>query len=118
MDETFLKNKFRGQLIVFVCLDGNNQIYHLAFRVVNRETNASIQWFLEKLKGAISEVSNLDFMKDRKTCFSKGILSIFPYAFHNLYIQHLTQKLNDKYKNDTVATLFYIASRTYRKSTF
>ncbi|KAA0066049.1 Ulp1-like peptidase [Cucumis melo var. makuwa] len=42
-------------LIVAVCLDGNNQIYPLAFGVVDRETDDSIQWFLEKLKGAIEE---------------------------------------------------------------
>ncbi|KAA0062480.1 MuDRA-like transposase [Cucumis melo var. makuwa] len=71
MDGTFLKNKYRGQLIVAVCLNGNNQIYHLAFGVVDRETDDSIQWFLEKLKGAIREVPNLDFVTDRKTCFSK-----------------------------------------------
>ncbi|KAL0544384.1 hypothetical protein IC582_019499 [Cucumis melo] len=88
MDGTFLKNKYRGQLIVAVCLNGNNQIYPLAFGVVDRETDDSIQWFLEKLKGAIGEVPNLGFVTDRKTCFAK------------------------------VATLFYNASRTYRESTF
>ena len=66
MDGTFLKNKYWGQLIVFVCLDGNNQIYPLAFGVVDRETDDSIQWFLEKLKGAIGEVPNLGFVTDRK----------------------------------------------------
>ncbi|KAL4018522.1 hypothetical protein IC575_022120 [Cucumis melo] len=118
MDETFLKNKYRGQLIVAVYLDGNNQIYPLAFGVVDRETDDSIQWFLEKLKGAIGEVPNLGFVTDRKTCFAKGILSVFPSAFHDLCVQHLSQNLHDKYKNDTVATLFYNASRTYRESTF
>ncbi|KAL0553631.1 hypothetical protein IC582_007531 [Cucumis melo] len=118
MDGTFLKNKYWGQLIVFVCLDGNNQIYPLAFGVVDRETDDSIQWFLEKLKGAIGEVSNLGFVTDRKSWFSKGISSVFSYAFHDLCVQHLTKNLHDKYKNDTVATLFYYASRTYRESTF
>ncbi|KAL0534590.1 hypothetical protein IC582_028881 [Cucumis melo] len=103
MDGTFLKNKYRGQLIVTVCLD---------------ETDDSIQWFLEKLKGAIREVPNLGFVTDQKTCFAKGISSVFPSAFHGLYVQHLSQNLHDKYKNDTVATLFYNASRTYRESTF
>ncbi|KAL0559016.1 hypothetical protein IC582_003605 [Cucumis melo] len=42
MDGTFLKNKYRGQLIVSVCLDGNNHIYPLVFGVVNRETDDSI----------------------------------------------------------------------------
>ncbi|KAL0536928.1 hypothetical protein IC582_025891 [Cucumis melo] len=118
MDVTFLKNKYRGQLIVFVCFDGNNQIYPLAFRVVDRGTDDSIKWFLEKLKGAIGEVPNLGFVTDRKTCFSKGISSVFPSAFHGLCVQHLTPNLHDKYKNDTVATLFYKASRTYHESTF
>ncbi|KAL0557176.1 hypothetical protein IC582_005694 [Cucumis melo] len=118
MDGTLLKNKYRGQLIVAVCLDGNNQIYPLAFGVVDRETDDSIQWFLEKLKGAIEEVPNLVFVTDRKTCFAKGISSVFPSAFHGLCVQHLSQNLHDKYKNDTVATLFYNASRTYRESTF
>ncbi|KAA0062580.1 MuDRA-like transposase [Cucumis melo var. makuwa] len=118
MDGTFLKNKYRGQLIVAVCLDGNNQTYPLAFGVVDRETDDSIQWFLEKLKGAIGEVPNLGFVTDRKTCFAKGISSVFPSAFHGLCVQHLSQNLHDKYKNDTVATLFYNASRTYRESTF
>ncbi|KAL0548902.1 hypothetical protein IC582_013379 [Cucumis melo] len=118
MDGTFLKNKYRGQLIVAVCLNGNNQIYPLAFGVVDRETDDSIQWFLEKLKGAIGEVPNLGFVTDRKTCFAKGISSVFPSAFHGLCVQHLSQNLHDKYKNDTVATLFYNASRTYRESTF
>ncbi|KAL0546066.1 hypothetical protein IC582_015971 [Cucumis melo] len=75
-------------------------------------------WFLEKLKGAIGEVPNLGFVTDRKTCFAKGISSVFPSAFHGLCVQHLSQNLHDKYKNDTVATLFYNASRTYRESTF
>ncbi|TYK18905.1 MuDRA-like transposase [Cucumis melo var. makuwa] len=118
MDGTFLKKKYRGQLIVAVCLDGNNSIYPLAFGVVDRETDDSIQWFLEKLKGAIGEVSNLGFVTDRKTCFSKDISSVFPSPFHGLCVQHLTQNLHDKYKNDTVVTLFYNASRTYRESTF
>ncbi|KAL0541690.1 hypothetical protein IC582_021745 [Cucumis melo] len=118
MDGTFLKNKYRGQLIVAVCLDGNNQIYPLAFGVVDRETDDSIQWFLEKLKGAIGEVLNLGFVTDRKTCFAKGISSVFPSAFNDLCVQHLSQNLHDKYKNDTVATLFYNASRTYCESTF
>ncbi|KAA0038423.1 MuDRA-like transposase [Cucumis melo var. makuwa] len=84
MDETFLKNNYRGQLIVAVCLDG--------------------------------EVPNLGFVTDRKTCFSKGISSVFPSAFHDLCVQHLTQNFHDKYKNDTVAT--YNGSITYRELTF
>ncbi|KAA0060673.1 MuDRA-like transposase [Cucumis melo var. makuwa] len=110
MDRTFFKNKYRRQSIVAVCLDGNNKIYPLAFGVVDRETDDSIQWFLEKLKGAIGEVPNLGLVTDRKTCFSKGISSVFPSAFHDLCVQHLSQNLHDKYKNDTVATLFYNAS--------
>ncbi|KAL4037505.1 hypothetical protein IC575_001101 [Cucumis melo] len=100
MDGTFLKNKYR-----------------VADSGLDRETDDSIQWFLEKLKGAIGEVPNLGFVTDRKTCFAR-VFHRFPSAFHGLCVQHLSQNLHDKYKNDTVATLFYNASRTYRESTF
>ncbi|KAL0554550.1 hypothetical protein IC582_008473 [Cucumis melo] len=83
MNRTFLKNKYRGQLIVAVCLDGNNQIYPLAFRVVDRETDDSIQWFLEKLKGAIGEVPNLGFVTDRKTGKHAS-----PRIFHQFFPFH------------------------------
>ncbi|KAL4018196.1 hypothetical protein IC575_021786 [Cucumis melo] len=78
MDGTFLKNKYRSQLIVVVCLDGNNQIYPLAFGVVVRETNDLIQWFSEKLKGAIGEVPNLGFVTDRKNMLLQGYFISFP----------------------------------------
>ncbi|KAL0541222.1 hypothetical protein IC582_021264 [Cucumis melo] len=70
MDGTFLKNKYRGQLIVAVCLDG---LCLDSGRLLRRSVDS---------------------------------------------VQHLSQNLHDKYKNDTVATLFNNASRTYRESTF
>ncbi|KAL0536233.1 hypothetical protein IC582_025175 [Cucumis melo] len=99
MDKTFLKNKYRGQLIVAVCLDGNNQIYPLAFGVVDRETDDSIQWFLEKLKGAIGEVSNLGFVTDRKNMLLQGTYreSTFVEAWRHLLA---FPNGSEKYLND------------------
>ncbi|KAA0045018.1 MuDRA-like transposase [Cucumis melo var. makuwa] len=119
----FVVKKSTKEVLFIRCIDNKcgwrlRAIYPLAFRVVERETDDSIQWFLEKLKGAIREVPNLGFVTGRKTCFAKGISSVFPSAFHGLCVQHLSQNLHDKYKNDTIATLFYNASRTYRESTF
>ncbi|KAL4016972.1 hypothetical protein IC575_024643 [Cucumis melo] len=115
MDGTFLKNKYRGQLIVAVCLDGNNQIYPLAFGVVDRETDDSIL-VLRKIERYNREVPNLGFVTS-ENMLRQGYFIVF-LAFHGLCVQHLSQNLHDKYKNDTVATLFYNASRTYRESTF
>ena len=61
---------------------------------------------------------NLGFVADRKTCFSKSIWSVFSSTYHNLCVQYLTQNLSDRYKNDTITTFFYSASRTYCESTF
>src|ERR1051325_9811735 len=116
MDGTFLKNKFRGQLIVATCLDGNNQIYPLAFGIVDRKNDASIKWFLEKLKDAIGEVEGLGFVIDRNSSFAKGVTLVFPNAFHGICVQHLTQNLNHKFNSQAVEHLFYLASRAFHES--
>ncbi|XP_022155432.1 uncharacterized protein LOC111022579 isoform X2 [Momordica charantia] len=118
IDGTVLKNKYRGTLIVATCLDGNNQIYPIAFGIVDKETDDSIKWFFEKLKGAIGEVKDLIFVSDRNNSIAKSIAIVFPTAFHGLCIHHLKQNLSAKFNNETIDYLFVNAAKAYRESQF
>ena len=45
VDETFLKCKFGGILLIASSQDGNNQIFPLAFAIVDSENDVSWTWF-------------------------------------------------------------------------
>lgn len=50
MDGTFLKGRFKGQLLVAIGQDCMNQFYPLTWVVVDKETSRTWGWFLECLK--------------------------------------------------------------------
>ena len=49
VDGCFLKGPFKGQLLAAVSRDGNNNMYPIAYVVVEAETKDSWSWFLETL---------------------------------------------------------------------
>lgn len=49
LDACFLKGEYGGQLIAAVGKDGNDQIYPIAYAVVESETRDSWKWFLDLL---------------------------------------------------------------------
>ncbi|XP_038699667.1 uncharacterized protein LOC119996960 [Tripterygium wilfordii] len=59
VDETHLKGKYLGTLFVATCLDGNNQVYPLAFGVGDAENDDACTCFFEKLNGAIGSMHNM-----------------------------------------------------------
>ena len=50
LDGTFLKNTYGGTLFAASTLDANNNIYILAFAIVDLENDNSWLWFFTKLK--------------------------------------------------------------------
>ena len=46
LDGCFLKGTCRGELLTAMGRDGNNQMYPIAWAVVNVENTDNLQWFL------------------------------------------------------------------------
>ena len=46
LDGCFLKGAFKGQLLCAIGRDANNQMYHVAWAVVEKETTGSWKWFI------------------------------------------------------------------------
>ena len=88
VDETFLKGKYRGLMFVAATKDGNNQIYQLAFGIMDSENDQSWCWFMTKLRSYIGEVTDLVFISDRHGSIEKSINTIFPEASHGVCIHH------------------------------
>ena len=66
VDGMFLKGKYRGSMFVVAANDGNNQIYPLAFGIMDSENDQSWCLFTTKLRSYIGEVPDLVFIFDRR----------------------------------------------------
>ncbi|XP_013739426.1 uncharacterized protein LOC106442270 [Brassica napus] len=63
VDGTFLKNKYRGVLLVATAVDGNSNLYPIAFGVVDSDNDDSWGWFFRQLKVVIADCQDLAFTK-------------------------------------------------------
>ncbi|XP_047320369.1 uncharacterized protein LOC124924361 [Impatiens glandulifera] len=77
IDASFLKHKVGGQLLVAIALDANEQLYPVAFGVVDSENNNSWTYFMQQLRLAIGSVPDLVFISDRHPSIANALS-----AFH------------------------------------
>ncbi|KAK3218655.1 hypothetical protein Dsin_012625 [Dipteronia sinensis] len=93
IDGTHLKARTRGVLLVAVCKDGNEMIYHLAFGFANSECTESWTCFLKKLRKLIQYLYRVMLVSDWHNGIFNAMEAIFPYAAHGVCAYHLAQNL-------------------------
>lgn len=71
VDGTFLKNKYKGVLLVATAVDGNSNLYSIAFGLLIQRMNDSCGWFFRQLKGVIADCQDLAFVSDRNASIYK-----------------------------------------------
>ncbi|KAK3220797.1 hypothetical protein Dsin_014767 [Dipteronia sinensis] len=119
IDVTFLKGPHRWVLFVAVCMDGNDQIFPLAFGVGDLETNEAWEWFLTRLHKAVGEVDDLVIVSDKKGSITTGVEKVFPNSFHGACAVHLERNMVGHYgRNKTLKQYFRRPARVYQESQF
>ncbi|XP_028115006.1 uncharacterized protein LOC114312908 [Camellia sinensis] len=81
LDGTFLKGRFRGNLLVATRKDRN------------QENQDNWHWFLEHLSTIISPKQNITFVSDRNFGLVEVLPKVFPMAFHPYCLYHLKMNL-------------------------
>ncbi|XP_038904533.1 uncharacterized protein LOC120090912 [Benincasa hispida] len=118
VDGSHLKGKYKGTMLVGISMDSNNQVYPLAYAIVNNETDRAWKWFMSNLKCAIGEPPNLVFVSDRAVSIGNVIRAVFPTAFHELCTYHLENNNISNFKDNTIVGMFKDAARAFRMSEF
>ncbi|MQL87178.1 hypothetical protein Taro_019714 [Colocasia esculenta] len=89
LDGTFLKDKYKGVLLAATALNGENELFPLAYGVCDVENESNWEWFLYCLRRAVSPTRRITFISDRCKGLLQAILEIFPESYNAYCLRHL-----------------------------
>ncbi|XP_028095018.1 uncharacterized protein LOC114295037 [Camellia sinensis] len=95
LDGTFLKGRFKGNLLAVTAKDDNQGLFPVAFAIVDSENSSNWEWFLQNLKDVVGGGRTLTFISDRHVGLLQSMPNIFPSAHHGYCLFHLQMNLRD-----------------------
>ncbi|BFG29986.1 hypothetical protein CerSpe_162600 [Prunus speciosa] len=106
IDATFLKSKYKGQLLCAFGKNRNQGFYPLAFGVVDSETKENWTWFLQHLAVILLPMGRMvTFYSDRNQGLLNAMGVVFPGWHHSYCYYHLKQNLISKYPKSSYGKL-------------
>ncbi|KAK2655056.1 hypothetical protein Ddye_008108 [Dipteronia dyeriana] len=118
IDGTHLKGKFFGIMFVAICLDGNNQVFPLAYGFGDVENEISWTWFFNELKNAIGSPKDCMIISDLHLGIKVAMEKVYPNIPHGYCVFHIAQNIKKDYKRKDVRLLFKQAWKAYQKFEF
>ncbi|GAU50110.1 hypothetical protein TSUD_374590 [Trifolium subterraneum] len=102
-----------GQLMAAVGQDGNNQIFPIAYVVVEAETKESWQWFLNLLLEDLNNVqpNQYAFISDQQKGLVPAIQNLGNHVEQRLCVKHLYGNWSKKYPGLELKQVFWMAPR-------
>ena len=65
IDGTHLYGKYKGKLLIVMECDGNNQLFPLAFAIIEGENTDSWGWFLACIRNRVTQRMGIYVISDR-----------------------------------------------------
>ncbi|XP_073308838.1 uncharacterized protein [Primulina huaijiensis] len=101
LDGTHIKNKYKGNILVAVAKDANDDLFTLAYSVVDAENDDNWGWFCFQLKGVLlshhcTRFDQFTFFSDRHTGIIKAVELMFPSSYHAYCLRHLVDNFVNK----------------------
>ncbi|XVF85706.1 hypothetical protein PTKIN_Ptkin17bG0138300 [Pterospermum kingtungense] len=119
VDGCFLKGPYQGELLTAVGKDGNNQMFPVAWAVVEVENIESWTWFLELLSSdlALGDGHGYTMMSDKQKGLKNAVDAIIPRVEHRNCARHVFNNWDGKKKPKTLEFTFWeiVKSTTERQ---
>ncbi|CAI9297141.1 unnamed protein product [Lactuca saligna] len=115
IDGTHLYDKYTGNMLIVMGVDGNNQILPLAFAIVENESYDTWNWFLSHIKNhVVKDREGICLISDRhgrilKAVNEHGSPWLEPHGFHRYCLRHFINNFYDKFRNSELKALAYCA---------
>jgi hypothetical protein len=78
LDASSLNEKYLGQLVSAIGIDGHNWLYHIAYGVFNTETEDNWKWFIQNLHRVVGDPPRLVICSDACKGLEKAVGAVFP----------------------------------------
>ncbi|ONK59443.1 uncharacterized protein A4U43_C08F6480 [Asparagus officinalis] len=92
LDGISLKSVRQWKLLTATGVDGENEVFPVAFAVVENETEEIWHWFLLQLKSALPMSRTVTFVSKRQNDLEETIAQMFPGSFHGYCIDSLIEE--------------------------
>ncbi|CAI9293998.1 unnamed protein product [Lactuca saligna] len=93
-----LKSKYQGTLLAATAPDGNDEVFPVAFAVVDMVSDDNWRWFLEQLKAALITCHGITFVVDRETGIKEAVRGVF--REENVHHAYCLRSLSDQLIRD------------------
>ncbi|CAL9178687.1 unnamed protein product [Musa hybrid cultivar] len=99
LDDLSLKANKQWKFLVATAVDGENDIYPVAFSVVDSETRENWHWFLVQLKSAFTLSRVITFVSSCQYGLEEELSKVFEDSFHCYSEQCLVENLMTEMEN-------------------
>lgn len=112
LDGCFIKTVVKQMLLCAVGRDGNNQMFPVAWAVVEAETQDSWTWFLKFLFTdlQVGRGDDWTFISDQQKGLINAVSSLAPCAEHRNCSRHIYANWKKLYKGETFRNYFWRAA--------
>ncbi|KAH9611096.1 hypothetical protein KSS87_010230 [Heliosperma pusillum] len=111
VDGTHLYGKYKGVLLIAIGVDANDQIYPLAFAIVDCESIDTWGWFMDCIRKHVTQREGICVISDRHVGIMTAMSKVGggwtePQAFHRFCTRHQASNINTKFKSNELKLAF------------
>ncbi|CAH9111068.1 unnamed protein product, partial [Cuscuta epithymum] len=120
LDGCFLKGMLKGELLTAIGRDANNEMYPIAWAVVEIENTDSWRWFLDLLKHDldINNTHHWTLMSDQQKGLVNVIKELFPNSKQRNCCRHIHANWSKKHRGKVMKNHFWICARCTTEADF
>ncbi|XP_057548124.1 uncharacterized protein LOC130826559 [Amaranthus tricolor] len=124
IDGAHLSGYYKGVMLTAVAIDGNNEIFVLAYGIVDIESIESWTYFFRNLRCLFaqyeSQKDDWTFISDRMRGVESALFKVFPRAIRRICYQHLYSncKAAAGWSGAAFHKMFRIAANAYNEYSF
>ncbi|GKV51891.1 hypothetical protein SLEP1_g58509 [Rubroshorea leprosula] len=120
LDGAFLKGPHKGELLTAVGRDANDQMYPIAWGIVEVEKEESWLWFLEELKYdlQIGDGDCYAIISNQQKGLINVVAALFPNAEHKHCARHRYANFKKKHKGKELQALFWRCVKALNEAEF